>query len=151
HFLGRGGKTLGWAALASLLGESLLGENNARANPVSGTLGATHFSPKAKRVIYLFMSGAPPQMDLLDYKPDLARWYDKDLPESIRGAAMPTGMTAGQSRFPIAPSQWGFKQFGKCGRWFSELLPWTGKLADDMAVVQSMHTDAINHEPAILL
>ena len=151
HFLGRGGKTLAWAALASLMGDGLLGEKSAKADPVTGILGSTHFPPKAKRVIYLFMSGAPPQMDLLDYKPDLGKWFDKDLPESVRGKSTPTGMTAGQSRFPVAPPHWGFKQFGKSGRWFSDLLPWTGKLADDLAVVNSMHTDAINHEPAILL
>jgi len=154
HFLGRNGKTLGWAALASLMGDGALSakQANAASLPANrGILGKPHFQPTAKRVIYLFMSGAPPQMDLFDYKPGLAKWYDKDLPESIRGAAMPTGMTAGQTRFPVAPSQWGFKQYGQCGRWVSDLLPHTAKLADDIAVVHSMHTDAINHEPAILL
>jgi hypothetical protein len=151
HFLGRGGKTLGWAALASLLGESLFGESSAHADAVPGVLGNTHFRPTAKRVIYLFMSGAPPHMDLLDYKPGLGKWFDKDLPESVRGKSTPTGMTAGQSRFPVAPPHWGFKQHGRSGRWFSELLPCTGKLADSVAVVHSMYTDAINHEPAILM
>ena len=131
HFLGRGGKTLGWAALASLLGESLFGESSAHADAVPGVLGNTHFRPTAKRVIYLFMSGAPPHMDLLDYKPGLGKWFDKDLPESVRGKSTPTGMTAGQSRFPVAPPHWGFKQHGRSGRWFSELLPCTGKLADE--------------------
>ena len=111
----------------------------------------THFPARAKRVIYLFMSGAPPQMDTLDYKPGLSQWFDKDLPESVRGTATPTGMTSGQSRFPIAPSHWAFKQYGQCGRWISDVLPWTGKMADDIAVLNSVHTDAINHEPAILL
>ena len=151
HFLGRSGKTLALTALASLFGESPLAAASGGVQSVTGILGKTHFPPKAKRVIYLFMSGAPPQMDLLDYKPQLAKWYDKDLPESVRGKAMPTGMTAGQSRFPVAPPQWGFKQFGRSGRWFSDLLPWTAKLADDVAVINSMHTDAINHEPAILM
>jgi uncharacterized protein (DUF1501 family) len=151
HFLGRSGKTLAWAGLAALLGDSCYGGNSTQPEKVPGMLGATHFPPTAKRVIYLFMSGAPPQMDLLDYKPGLEKWFDKDLPESVRGSAMPTGMTAGQTRFPVAPPHWGFKQFGKCGRWFSDLLPWTAKLADELAVVHSMYTDAINHEPAILL
>ncbi len=161
YFLGRSGKALAWAGLASLMGESLLNAQSAqgvtdrgplKASAISrGVLGGPHMAPKAKRVIYLFMSGAPPQMDLLDYKPGLKDWFDKDLPESVRGTAMPTGMTAGQSRFPVAPPKWGFKQYGQCGRWISDLLPQTGKLADDMAVINSMHTDAINHEPAILL
>ena len=149
HFLGTGGKMLGMAGLASLLGIDA-----ARAQPTprdTGVLGAPHHAPKAKRVIYLFMSGGPPQMDTFDYKPGLAQWFNKDMPESVRGTAMPTGMTAGQSRFPVAPSQWKFKQYGDCGRWISDLLPHTGKMADDIAVINSMHTDAINHEPAILM
>ncbi len=97
------------------------------------------------------MSGAPPPMDMWDYKPELAKWYDKDLPESVRGTAMLTGVTAGQTRLPVAPSQWGFKQHGECGRPISDLLPQTAKLADEIAVINSMYTDAINHEPAILL
>ncbi|MBI1370053.1 MAG: DUF1501 domain-containing protein [Planctomycetes bacterium] len=149
HFLGAGGKVLAWAGLASLL------EREAAGAPAlmhdRGVLAAPHLPPTAKRVIYLFMSGGPPQMDMFDYKPDLAKWFDKDLPESVRGTAMPTGMTAGQTRFPVAPSQWGFKQYGQCGRWVTNLLPQTAKLSDDMALIRSMHTDAINHEPAILL
>jgi hypothetical protein len=142
HFLGAGGSVLGAAAMATLRPESAA---------AGGILGSPHASPTAKRVIYLFMSGAPPQMDLLDYKPGLAKWYNQDLPESVRGTAMPTGMTAGQSRFPVAPPQWGFTQYGASRRWLSDLLPYTGKMADDIAVIHSMHTDAINHEPAILL
>ena len=112
RFLGRSGKVLGWAALASLLGESALRGRGADAkNPALATrnnLGLPHFAPSAKRAIYLFMSGGPPQMDLLDYKPNLASQYDKDIPDSVRGNQQLTGMTAGQSRFPIAPSHWGF-------------------------------------------
>lgn len=154
HFLGRGGNALGWAAMASLLGGGLSGGQRATAaatNGQGGILDGPHFKPTAKRVIYLFMSGGPPQMDMWDYKPNLAKWFDKDLPESIRGTAMPTGMTAGQTRFPVAPSKWGFQQHGQCGRWVSDLLPATAKSVDDIAVIHSMHTDAINHEPAILL
>lgn len=146
HFLGTGSKGLAGAALATLMGKTASAESRDR-----GVLGGTHFPATAKRIIYLFMSGGPPQMDMFDYKPDLAKWYDKDLPESIRGTAMPTGMTAGQTRFPVAPSQWGFKQHGQCGRWVSDLLPHTAKLSDDIALIKSMYTDAINHEPAILM
>jgi hypothetical protein len=90
-------------------------------------------------------------MDLWDYKPDLASLFDKDLPDSVRGNQALTGMTSGQARFPIAPSHWNFARQGKSGRWVSELLPWTGKLVDEFAIVHSLTTDAINHEPAILL
>ena len=153
HFLGASGKVLGAAALSSLMAETptspaLAGPNAARD---AGVLGNPHFVPTAKRVINLFMSGGPPQMDMFDYKPGLAKWFDKDLPEDIRGTAMPTGMTAGQTRFPVAPSKWGFQQYGQCGRWVTDLLPQTAKVVDDMAFLYSMHTDAINHEPAILM
>src|SRR5215470_7537391 len=152
HFLGRVGKTLGWAGLATLLGDSFLGR--AAAESVAAGAGAHRlpdFAPKAKRAIYLFMSGAPSQMDLWDYKPTLESQYDKDLPDSVRGGQALTTMTSGQARFPIAPSHWKFTQQGKSGRYVSELLPWTGKLVDDITLIHTMQTDAINHEPAILL
>jgi hypothetical protein len=156
YFLGRMGKVLGWAGLASLMGGRMI-TGVARAAG-SGTeavspefIRVPNFAPKAKRCIYLFMSGAPPQMDLWDYKPGLADLFDRDLPNSVRGGQVLTGMTAGQTRFPIAPSHWKFIQQGKSARWVSELLPWTGKLVDDLAVIHSLNTDAINHEPAILL
>ena len=150
HFLGRLGKTLGWAGLATLLGESI----TAAASTAELGGGAHHlpdFAPKAKRAIYLFMSGAPSQMDLWDHKPNLTAMFDKDLPDSVRGSQALTGMTAGQARFPIAPSHWGFSRQGKSGRYVSDLLPWTGKLVDDITLIHTMQTDAINHEPAILL
>ncbi|MFN7543067.1 MAG: DUF1501 domain-containing protein [Acidobacteriota bacterium] len=111
--------------------------------------GLPHFAPKAKRAIYLHMVGAPPQMDLLDYKPKMKEWFDKDLPESIRQGQRLTTMTSGQSRFPIAPSVFQFAQHGKSGAWVSELLPNVAKMVDDIAIIRSMHTEAINHEPAI--
>jgi len=154
HFLGSMGKTLGWASLATLFGGALAPRALHAATdslPNSAAHYVPDFAPKAKRAIYLFMSGAPSQMDLWDYKPGLANLYDKDLPESVRGAQTLTGMTAGQARFPIAPSHWDFTRQGKSGRWVSDLLPWTGRLVDDITVVHSMQTDAINHEPAILL
>ena len=127
------GKTLGWASLATLLGDALTpGASKAATDSSSPSSGhyVPDFAPKAKRAIYLFMSGAPPQMDLWDYKPRLAGLYDKDLPESVHGNQALTGMTAGQARFPIAPSHWGFTQQGKSGTWVSDLLPWTGRLVN---------------------
>ncbi|MBM3762315.1 MAG: DUF1501 domain-containing protein [Acidobacteria bacterium] len=108
-----------------------------------------HFAPKAKRAIYLHMVGAPPQMDLLDYKPGMKDWFDKDLPDSIRQGQRLTTMTSGQTRFPIAPSVFKFAQHGKSGAWISELLPNVAKMADDITIIRTMHTEAINHEPAI--
>ncbi len=154
HFLGRTGKVLGWAALASLAGEKVLTGVHAAAGSIEQSAGALqlpHFAPKAKRAIYLFQSGGPPQMDMFDYKPNLAQLYDKDIPPSVRGNQALTGMTSGQSRFPIAPSHWDFKQYGKSGVWISDLLPYTAKMVDDLTFVRSLNTDAINHEPAIML
>jgi hypothetical protein len=157
HFLGRAGKVMGWAAMASLLGDRLLTSDvHASTKGPSGPpspedMKLPHFAPKAKRAIYLFMSGGPPQMDMLDYKPRLASLYDTDIPDSVRGAQVVTGMTAGQARFPIAPSHWQFKQYGRSGTWVSDLLPYTSRMVDDLTIVRSTNTDAINHEPAIML
>ncbi|KAA6462028.1 DUF1501 domain-containing protein [Acidobacteria bacterium AB60] len=154
RFLGRSGKVLGWAALASLFGEAGLrchgADTGKPAMATRNSLGLPHFAPKAKRAIYLFMSGGPPQMDLLDYKPNLAAQFNKDIPDSVRGNQQLTGMTAGQSRFPIAPSHWGFKQYGETGTWVSDLLPCTARMIDDLTIIKSTQTDAINHEPAIM-
>lgn len=150
HFLGRGADALGLAAAASL---GLAG--HARSAPASSAASAStlpvppHFAPKAKHVIYLHMVGGPSQIDLFDYKPQMREWFDKDLPESIRNGQRLTTMTSGQKRFPIAPSKYKFAQHGQCGMWLSELLPWKAKLADEICWVRSMHTEAINHEPAI--
>lgn len=108
-----------------------------------------HFPPKAKRAIYLHMVGAPPQLETFDYKPKMKDWFDKDLPESIRQGQRLTTMTSGQSRFPIAPSVFKFDRYGQSGAEVSELLPYTAKMVDDIAIVRSMHTEAINHEPAM--
>lgn len=148
QFFRKGGNALGLAALASL-GMPLQGN---AADGVAGGLGTLpHFAPKAKRVIYLHMVGGPSQMDLFDYKPQMNDWYDKDLPESVRNGQRLTTMTSGQSRFPIAPSKYKFAQHGQSGMWISELLPETAKVVDDLCFVRSMHTEAINHEPAITL
>lgn len=141
RFLARGKDVLGFAALSSLVGPG------AHARPGSV---ATHLPPKAKRVIYLHMVGGPSQMDLFDYKPEMVKWYDKDLPDSIRRGQRLTTMTSGQARFPIAPSKYRFAQKGQCGMWMNdELLPHLAEVADDLCWMRSLHTEAINHEPAI--
>jgi len=139
HFLGRTATGVGAAALASMLGSDV------RANPAS--LG--HSMAKAKRVIWLFQSGAPSQMDLFDYKPRLTEFHKQELPASIRMGQRLTGMTSGQSSFPVAASKFNFAQHGECGMWLSEMLPHTAKIADDICVIRSMYTEAINHDPAI--
>jgi Protein of unknown function (DUF1501) len=141
QFFGRGARGLGIAALASLAAEN--------ASAKDGLPELPHFPPKAKRAIYLHMVGGPSQMDLYDYKPAMRDYFDKDLPESIRKGQRLTTMTSGQSRFPIAPSVFKFSRHGQSGAEVSELLPYTAKMVDDMAIVRSMHTEAINHEPAI--
>jgi len=118
------------------------------ASPVGAAI-KPDFPTKTKAVIYLHMVGGPPQMDMYDYKPEMKKFYDKDLPESVRNGQRLTTMTSGQARFPIAPSKFKFAQYGKSGMWVSELLPMTAKMVDDMCFIRSMHTDAINHEPAI--
>jgi len=149
QFFGRAARGLGLTALASMLGENLLADVVSKPPAAGGLPGLPNFAPKAKRAIYLHMVGAPPQMDLLDYKPGLKDWFDKDLPDSVRRGQRLTTMTSGQSRFPIAPSVFKFDRHGQNGAWVSELLPYTAKMTDDIAILRSLHTEAINHEPAI--
>jgi hypothetical protein len=136
---------LGGAAFADGIGKAA---PKAGAKPFLGAI-PPHFAPKAKQVIYLHMVGGPPQMDLYDYKPQMRAWFDRELPDSIRRGQRLTTMTSGQARFPVAPSKFRFARHGKCGMWVSELLPWTARMVDDMTFIRSMHTEAINHEPAI--
>ncbi len=145
HFFARGALGLGTAALATLLPDRLLAKPQAAAG---GLPGLPHFAPKAKRAIYLFMNGGPSQMDLFDYKPRMADWFDRDLPESIRRGQRLTTMTSGQSRFPIAPSKFRFARHGHSGAWVSELLPWTARVVDELCLIRTVHTEAINHDPA---
>lgn len=150
--LSRTATGLGAAALASLDARHMNAApavNQPPPSGIGGMPGLPHHQPKAKRAIYLFMSGAPSQMDMWDYKPQMADWFDKDLPESIRQGQRLTTMTSGQSRFPIAPSVYKFSPHGQNGTMVSELLPHTAKHVDDLAIVKSMHTEAINHDPAI--
>ena len=147
QFLGRGANVLGFAALASLLGRDphALALDASKPHPL-----VPHFAPKAKQIIYLHMVGGPSQMDLFDPKPEMAKWYDKDLPDSIRRGQRLTTMTSGQTRFPIAPSKYKFAKYGQCGMEMNaELLPYLSQCADDLCLVRSMNTEAINHEPAI--
>ena len=151
HFFGRTAAGLGAAALATLLRDDKLIADTATSSATdnSASLGATHFPGKAKRVIYLFQSGAPSQMDLFDYKPKLDNLRATELPDSIRMGQRLTGMTSRQASFPVAPSRFKFAQYGNCGAWVSELLPHTAKVVDGLCFVKSMHTEAINHDPAI--
>ena len=156
-FFGRSGAGLGAVALASLFNPQMFVAQSAGAGASAGKSAATagglpglpHFAARAKRVIYLFQSGAPSQMDLFDHKPKLDGLRATELPDSIRRGQRLTGMTATQDKFPIAPSKFRFAQHGRSGAWLSELLPHTARVADDLCVVRSMFTEAINHDPAI--
>ena len=147
-FLGRAGGGIGLAALASLMNEDVMGAPSGLTS-TGGIPGLPHFAPKAKRVIYLFQSGAPSQMELFDYKPNLNKLRGSELPDSIRNGQRLTGMTSGQKSFPIASSSFQFAQHGKSGAWLSELLPHTATVADQLCFIKSMFTEAINHDPAI--
>src|SRR5690242_12398897 len=145
QFLGRGVNAVGFAALASLMGE------RAAADPTgaNAALAQTHFPAKAKHVIYLHMVGGPPQMDLFDYKPQMQRYFNVDLPDSVRMGQRLTTMTSGQARFPVAPSKYKFARHGQSGTWVSELLPWMARLVDEFALIKTVWTEAINHDPAV--
>ncbi|MEM9802747.1 MAG: DUF1501 domain-containing protein [Planctomycetota bacterium] len=141
QFFGRTATGIGTAALASLLGDRALARGNERSAP--------HSPAKVKRVIYLFMSGAPSQFETFDWKPRLREMFDEELPDSVRQGQRVTTMTSGQARFPIAPSKYDFARYGESGTEVCETLPWTAKMVDDLCVMRSVHTDAINHDPAI--
>jgi hypothetical protein len=149
HFFGRNATGIGIAALASLLSEELSAAVPQATKRVGGLAGFPNFMPKAKRVIYLFQSGAPSQMDLFDYKPKLKDLRNTDLPDSIRKGQRLTGMTATQERFPVAPTLFDFKRHGKSNAWVSSLLPHTANIVDELSFIKTMHTQAINHDPAI--
>jgi len=117
----------------------------------SNKMKLPHFVPKAKRVIYLFQSGAPSQLDLFDYKPKLNEMFGKEVPKSIIGGQRLTGMSSGQSSFPMAGSLFQFNQHGQSGAWMSELMPYTSKIVDELCFIKSMYTDAINHDPAMTM
>jgi hypothetical protein len=143
QFLGRSCVGVGTAAIASLLGP--------RAHAAAGLPGFPNFAPKARRVIWLTQAGGPSQIDLFDYKPNLADQFDKDLPDSVRQGQRLTGFTSSQQRLPVAPSLFRFEPRGRSGIWMSELLPHLGTVADELCVIRSLHTEAINHDPAMTM
>ena len=152
-FFGRGAQGVGAMALASLLNPSLIAataRSKATAAPVSrGVVNPFHFAPRAKRVIYLFMSGAPSHLDLYDYKPKLVELTGTELPESVRKGQRITGMTSGQKYLLCVGTPFKFQKHGQCGMELSEVLPNIGKVADDIALIRTLHTDPINHDPAV--
>lgn len=145
HFLGKLGLGFGSVALGSLLIPDLFSGQDDIAFPV----GLPHFAPKAKRIIYLFQNGAPSQLESFDYKPLLNKMQGEELPASIRMGQRLTGMTSGQKKFPLVGSHFKFAQHGQSGAWISEMFPNIAKLADDICFIKSMHTEAINHDPAL--
>src|SRR6266571_6469442 len=148
-FFGRFALGIGGVALSGLLKPEAFAAPARTASPFKGILDAPHFAPKARRIIYLFMSGGPSQHDLFDYKPLLNQMNGQDLPAAVRMGQRLTGMSANQATLPLAGSLFKFARHGKSGAWVSELLPQTAKMADDLCFIRSMHTEAINHDPAI--
>jgi hypothetical protein len=145
HFFGRTATGIGIAALAALLNQ----KHGQAADGRPGSLRALHHTPRAKRIIYLFMSGGPSHIDLFDYKPRLRQNHGTELPATVRMGQRITGMTSGQRSFPCVAPMFRFARHGQCGTWMSELLPHIGSIADDITLVKSLHTEAINHDPAI--
>lgn len=145
HFLGKAALGIGSAALGSLLIPDLF---KSKEEEISG-LGFPHFAPKAKRIIYLFQNGAPSQLESFDYKPLLVKMTGKELPASIRMGQRLTGMTSGQAKFPLVGSKFSFKQYGENGVWISELFPNIARVVDDLCIIKTMNTEAINHDPAL--
>jgi hypothetical protein len=146
-FLSRASVGIGSLALGSLLVPDLFSGTNKEDEALPP--GVAHFAPKAKRVIYLFQSGAPSQLELFDYKPLLRKMQGEELPESVRNGQRLTGMTAFQKSLPLMGSFSGFNQHGQSGAWLGELLPFTSRIVDDICIIRSMHTEAINHDPAV--
>lgn len=146
HFLGKMSLGIGSVALGSLLIPDLFKSGD---DGLSQLAGLPHFAPKAKRIIYLFQNGAPSQLESFDYKPLLNKMAGQDLPESIRQGQRLTGMTSGQSKFPLVGSHFSFKQYGQSGAWISELFPEMSKIVDEMCIIRTMNTEAINHDPAL--
>ncbi len=146
RFLSQMSLGIGSVALGSLLIPDLFEKKKSEDILLNGV---PHFAPKAKRIIYLFQNGAPSQLELFDYKPKLQEMVGQDLPESIRNGQRLTGMTSNQKKFPLAGSVFKFNQYGQSNAWMSELLPHTSKVVDELCIVKSMYTEAINHDPAL--
>ena len=146
RFLNLGARGMGALGLASLSQPDLL---HAAVGRGGGALGNPHFRPKAKRVIYLFFSGGPSHIDMYDFKPGIRKIHGIELPDSIRQGQRITGMTSGQKSFPCVAPMFEFKQHGQSGAYFSEILPNIASIADEMTLIRSVNTEAINHDPAI--
>jgi hypothetical protein len=143
------GIAIGIPALATLFATDGFGADTSTDPQTGGLVGLPHFPPKARRVIFLHQSGAPSQMELFDYKPNLVKWQGAELPDSVRMGQRITGMTSAQSSFPVAPSIFKFSQYGRSGAWISELLPYHTKIVDDITIIKTVYSEAINHDPAI--
>ena len=148
HFFSKSATGIGVAALASLLNQDARGVPTAPTSN-NGLPGFPNFPAPARRIIYLFQSGAPSQLDLFDYKPKLADLRGTELPDSIRQGQRLTGMTSAQTSLPVAPSIYRFDRHGSSGAWVSELMPHMAGIADELCFIKTMHTEAINHDPAI--
>ena len=150
QFFGRAASGIGAAALASLINPQLASAAAGGGDPrAQGVKIGPHFAPTAKRIIYLFQSGAPSQLDLFDYKPKMREYFNTELPESIRMGQRLTTMTSGQASFPVAPTAFKFAQHGNSRAWVSDLMPHTASVADELCFIKSVHTEAINHDPGI--
>jgi len=149
QFFGRAASGIGVAALGGLLRQDLFGASAVGSHEPPSVAGLPHKAPKAKRVVVLWQGGAPSQVDLFDYKPGLAKRRLEELPESVRAGTRLSTMTATQKQYPILPPLKPFKQYGKCGRWLSEMIPHIGSIADDICLVNSLRTEAVNHAPGV--
>ena len=150
NFLKKSSLGFGSIALSSLLSPSLGMGKNFSNNNIFSPNGIPHFIPKAKRVIYLFQSGGPSQIETYDYKPILEKWHGKEIPSSLKETQRNSGMVEGQSSYPLVKSIFNFNQYGQSGAWVSELFPYTAEIVDELCIIKSMKTDAINHEPAVM-
>ena len=149
HFFGRASTGLGMLGLASLLNPQLFADEHPGRNAMGGLTDLPHFRPKAKRVIYLFQSGGPSQLDLYDEKAELIKRFGEEVPKSVYPDDRKTTMTLGQKQFVTAPSRFGYRSHGESGLRLTELLPHLGSVADEMCVIRSMYTETINHDPSI--
>ena len=150
NFLRKSSLGFGSIALSSMLSPSIGVAKNFSNPNIFSTNGLPHFIPKAKRVIYLFQSGGPSQIETYDYKPLLEKWHGSEIPQSLKETQRNSGMVEGQSSYPLVKSIFNFKQYGQSGAWVSELFPYTAEIVDELCIIKSMKTDAINHEPAVM-
>lgn len=149
-FLKKSSLGFGSIALSALINPSIISAQRVFKNDYNSIDKSPHFIPKAKRVIYLFQSGGPSQIETFDFKPELLNWHGKEIPPSLKKTQRNSGMVEGQSSYPLVKSIFDFKQYGNSGAWVSDLFPHTAKIVDELCIIKSMHTDAINHEPAVM-